>query len=261
MNYGRQWTTIAAVKTAVNKKWSNGGILRETLDNQGLFPMKMALSGPTPLELSERYSEVKEWIREYLESDVTKPFRIEWKEVNNRIIGNNKIPTAVIFESPSQAAKLLGRTKELALFTKASSEILSRFPDLSPWLAKNPLKVIEAAPIINRVLDVIDWIYEHPRPGIYLRQLCVKGVDSKFLESHKRIITDWLDLVLSGDQINCAYTGTKLFEKRFGFLSKPTMVRFRMLDSRQTVGGYSDVMVRADEFCAIPQAIGTVFVT
>ena len=37
----------------------------------------------------------------------------------------------------------------------------------------------------GRLLDVVTWLRAHPRPGIYLRQVDLPGIHSKFIERHK----------------------------------------------------------------------------
>jgi hypothetical protein len=39
-----------------------------------------------------------------------------------------------------------------------------------------------------RLLAVVAWLQGHPRPGVYLRQVDVPGVDSKFIEAHRGVL-------------------------------------------------------------------------
>lgn len=45
---------------------------------------------------------------------------------------------------------------------------------------------------------MVAWLQLHPRPAIYLRQLDLPGVDSKFLEAHRQVLGELLDLALPG---------------------------------------------------------------
>jgi hypothetical protein len=187
-------------------------------------------------------------------------FKIEWNDVKNRILGRNRIPVAVIFENPESLALFLGKKKEYTLFLDVKERIMTAFPELKNWLLKNTGQAAYIALILSKLISVAKWVIEHPMPRIYLRQIILPGVDTKFIEANKKIIGEWLDILLSDYFINSNYTGVKGFEKRYGFLSKPELVRFRMLDENRAAG-FSDITVRADEFCRTAREVSYVFVT
>ena len=255
-----RWKTISNIREALERKWRKGIILREALDPAGFFPVRLFLSGPEPSDLSARFIEARDWVKEYAEAEMSGRLRIEWKEVNNRVLGQNRIPVAVIFETPEQIAEFLNATKEYALFMQVSGELLSAFPGLKAWLLKNAGCAAALTPSLQRLMAVTQWIMNNPEPQIFLRQLCVRGVDTKFIETNKKVIGDWLDIVLPPRHINSLHTGSKGFEQRFGFLTKPALVRFRLLDKTKAPAGFSDITVRADEFCRIEQEVRIVFV-
>jgi hypothetical protein len=255
------WTTIAGAKAALEKKWKKGIYLSEAIDPEGLFPLRVPLSGPSASSLSTRFADAQAWVREFEAAHKSGLLNIEWKEANNRIIGQNRIPAALVFANPARLARFTGKTKELSAFTEVAGFILASFPALKPWLLKNAFHAIELKPVIDRLASVTAWIVEHPRPGIYLRQLCIRNVHTKLIEAHKKTIADWLDLLLDPHLISRDFKGIKGFEERFGFLAKPALVRFRFLDTKAAVGSFSDLTVRADEFSRIPQNAGIVFVT
>ena len=110
------------------------------------------------------------------------------------------------------------------------------------------------------MIRVISWIKDHPRPGIYIRQLSLEGVDTKFMEQHRGILIQLLDLVLENGSFDLNCKGVKNFEKRYGFLARPELIRFRFTEADKNIGGLSDLTVRADEFCRMDPDIETVFV-
>ena len=59
---------------------------------------------------------------------------------------------------------------------------------------------------------------------MYVRQVDVPGVDTKFIEKHKRVLTELLDLQLDPARIDVAASD---FEGRYGFRRKPDYVRLR----------------------------------
>jgi hypothetical protein len=258
---GREWTMLADARAVLRNKWRKGDLLREAVDPRGLFPLRVTLLGPETSELSARFAEVREWVREYTDAEGTVPLRIEWREANNRVLGQNRIPAALLFDDLPATARFLGLTGELSRFNRIAGGLIDAFPALRSWVAGHCGACLDLEPAIKRLTAVTRWIVGHPRPGIYLRQLCVPGVDTKFIEKHRATLADWLDLLHDPSHIDPAFKGLKGFERRFGFLTKPAQVRFRALDPAAALCGFTDVTVRADEFIARPPRVKTVFVT
>lgn len=61
------------------------------------------------------------------------------------------------------------------------------------------------------MLAVLDWFTAHPRPGIYLRQLDIAGVDTKFIETHRGLLTELLDIVLPEETVDRGASGVSAF--------------------------------------------------
>lgn len=47
-----------------------------------------------------------------------------------------------------------------------------------------------------QLLKVCQYFSAHPRPMVYLRQLDIAGIDSKFIESHKKTLRLLFDQLL-----------------------------------------------------------------
>ena len=110
-----------------------------------------------------------------------------------------------------------------------------------------------------RLLEVLQWFLDHPSPGVYRRQLEIEGVDTKFIENHRRVLTELLPLVLPPEHVRDD-AGTS-FDRRFGLLEKPAMVRFRFLDESQYLHGLSDLAARVDELARLDPPVDEVIVT
>jgi hypothetical protein len=73
------------------------------------------------------------------------------------------------------------------------------------------------------------------RPGSYLRQIDVPGVDTKFIERHRGILTDLLDLQLAPGRIDQGCPRSD-FAGRYRFRKKPGYVRLRYLGGERPAG-------------------------
>src|SRR4029077_8844909 len=121
---------------------------------------------------------------------------------------------------------------------------VERVPELREWVSRKPLLVLENAADWDRVLEVLLWFREHPRCGLYLRQLDIGGVDTKFIESRKALLAELIDILLPPDALDQS-AGLRNFELRYGLASKPSQVRFRVLDKRLAIQGLTDLAVPA----------------
>lgn len=256
-----QWTSLQRIRSILESKWNRGIFLQESLFPENLFPLRIPLRGPTASELSDHFSEAQSWVSQFTNDGKRKFFDVQWNQINHRLLGTNEIPVAVLFDSLEQVVKYLGKSRDFELFGKLTSELLQKFPQMSSWLQKNSLSVVELAPVWEKLINVAHWIKNHPKPNIYIRQMSITDVDTKFVEKYKKIIGEWLDVILDQSDILPEFTGVKGFELRYGFLSKPAQIRFRFLDKDLYIQGISDLSIRADEFCSLESAVETVFVT
>lgn len=259
-----QWSTPADIVATVRKLWDSGALLAARLDRAELFPYAQRLRQPGAAEMGEQFEAVRTWIAALVgESRERKGYGYDlvWREINHRQLGRNSIPAAVSIPSEADALRMIGRGAEARRFDTLAGATLAAFPSLSPWVRAHPLALLEHGDGWAQVLAVLDWFVRHPRPGLYLRQLDIAGVDSKFIEARRGLLAELLDQVLPAEAVVAAALGSKQFEARFGLLSKPPMIRFRLLDPEHFIGGLSDLTVPVAQFASLQSRVERVFVT
>jgi len=103
---------------------------------------------------------------------------------------------------------------------------------------------------------MLKWIQINPRSNLYPRQIPVAGLDSKWLEARKGLITD-LMAALQGDVV-----GSKDFYARCGLRPLPALVRFRVLDPelRSRLGKLSDITASAEEVAKLTLRVERIYV-
>jgi hypothetical protein len=200
--------------------------------------------------MAERFDEVRTWAAGYQIPESRSPFTVEWMEREYRRLGRNRLPVAIVFEDIDSLARFLGAgpRRELAEYRTAVTYLRDTLPELLAWARRRPFVLLKLAREVPRLIAVTQWIRANPRPDIYLRQLPVAGVDTKFVERHRKLLADWLNLVLPESNIEDSFRGVRSFEQRYGFKSRPEHVRFRILDPALKVSGFSDLSVPAAEF-------------
>ncbi|KVR22798.1 DUF3322 domain-containing protein [Burkholderia ubonensis] len=256
------WTTAVELRARLQHLWARGEWLRSLVDGtEGLFPLRLALKGPSSSELAERFDTVRAWITEIA---ATPRIRIEWREINHRILGVQRLPRAAWVDSLDDALTVAGKHRDAARFERLLEITRSRQPKLIAWLAQRPMQALELAGDWERLLAVVDWLQAHPHPGVYLRQAEIAGVDTKFIEARRGVLSQWLDLVLPSEAIDSSRTGVAQFAARYGFREKQPRIRFRVLDERLAVlpsMGRPDIALDADSFARLALPCRHVFVT
>lgn len=256
-----KWTSLSDLKAKLMSRWDSGLLLSESIEPTGMFPMKLGIKSPTSGELGADFASAQRWIQSLTQGASNASLTIEWQDINHRQLGRNKLPSALVFTTLDDAVHWLGKTKDLQLFMQQANMLLSTCSKLRPWVIKNSHQVLKEHNNLPLLLTILQWIRANPKPRIYLRQLALSGINTKFIEQHKKILSEWLDLELPPEAIAYEYRGISRFEARYGFTEKPSLMRFRILDKSLYINGLSDLMIRSDEFCRLNLAISTVFIT
>ncbi|MGH8663230.1 MAG: DUF3322 domain-containing protein, partial [Burkholderiales bacterium] len=245
------WTTPGDLRTQLRRLWDRGELLRAAGDGQVRFPLRLMLKGPGSAELSAQFEAVRAWIAEL---SATAQVRIEWREVNHRVLGLQRVPQSVWVDDRQTALALIGKRAEANRYDTLVEATRARQPELLPWLARRPLHALALADDFERLLGVVAWIVLHPQPGVYLRQIDVPGVHSKLIEQNRGVLSEWLDLVLPAQAIRSERSGIAQFSERYGFLGKPVRIRFRVLDARLAlISGppHPDLTLDAESFARL----------
>lgn len=255
------WTGPKELKAQLTRLWERGELLRDVVSGHARFPLRLSLKSPSSADITERFDEVRAWAAELAATDSV---RIEWQEVRHRVQGTQSLPDSVWIDTVGVAVTWLGRRREWDRFSALVSVTRQTHPALLPWLERRPLQALELAAEWPRLLDVVTWLAEHPRPGIYLRQVDLPGVHSKFIETHRGVLAELLDLALPTDAVDKSKAGISQFSARYGFREKPTRIRFRVLDSAiPTAPGLAcpDMTLDAESFRRLELAAMRIFIT
>lgn len=258
------WTTPAEIEQQLRRLWERGRLLAAGIDGEPLFPLELPLRKPDARALLDRFDEVRQWIRGLEEASRSGRgfgYSIVWEEINHRQLGRNRLPAQVQLAAEEDALRLIGKTAAAERFRRLAAMTRARLPELADWLWRKPMTVVEHAADWESIVAVLEWFRGHPRCGLYLRQLDIAGVDTKFIETRKGLIAELLDRVLPPESIAAEFTGARNFEARYGLRTKPPLIRFRLLDERLSIGGFSDLTVPAAEFARIGLAARRVFIT
>ena len=229
-----------------------------------MFPLKLRLRKAGSRDLTDHFDAVRHWVAQLIEhSRDCRGFgyEIEWRTIEHRTRGSNRLPRAIVIPSAEDALSLIGKAAQARRFDQLCSQLLAEFPGLRDWLMRRPLEVLKRADEWPRLLAILRYFRDHPRPGLYLRQLDIPGVDTKFIETRRGLLSELLDAVLPIEAIDPSASGAAGFNRRYGLAHRPVMVRFRILDPALALKGLTDLAVPADEFAALELDVDQVFIT
>ncbi|WP_285244695.1 DUF3322 and DUF2220 domain-containing protein [Pseudarthrobacter sp. fls2-241-R2A-127] len=275
------WTTLAALRAQSLKAWSSGSLLREVLEPSGLYPRRRPLKRPTAAELLSDYAAVRAWAAELFSG--ADAYSLETVETGRRTAGANSLPSAAVFATVEDEIGFVGKAREAAVFRSLTEGLAGLDPQLVDLAARQPMKLLELGPDALTAARVALWLRGNPAPRIYVRQLGLPGVHTKFVERNRQVIDHMLAAVGRVPGTGEAETGedgteaaeqevplgngagrtpAARFARRHGFLHPPELVRFRLLDpDADLFGGARDITLTAEAFSRLRLPVETVIAT
>ena len=260
------WTTPADLRQQVGRLWDRGVILASVATDETAFPRRLTLRRPGSTELRDRFDEARAWVAALRSMPHV---RLTMREVRHRVSGVNSLPHEAWVDTLEDSVALLRKQPELDEFRRLVDRTRARHPVLLVWVARRPLRALQLADDWSRLLDIVGWLEDHPRPGVYLRQMDVPGVHSKFVEAHRGVLGELLDLALRPESIDAgAPAGVAGFSRRYGFREKPERIRFRVLEPTLSPlpagpegAGDQDITLDEATFAALRTGVSRVFIT
>jgi hypothetical protein len=256
----RTWTTPDQVVRRLRRRWEAGTFLTEFASGRPFEPFGVPLRGPGASEIAANFAGVADWADQWRRMDPAL-LRVEQIPVGGRAIGSNMIPRRAWVDGYDQLWSLLGVSRAVRRFSELAAATAERCPRLLPWLVSRPMRALALEACWPQIIGTVRWIDEQQRPGMYLRQVDVPGVDTKFIEQHRGVLADLLDLHLEPGRADLAVSRSD-FAARYRFTGKPPYVRCRLPAPGESLGRgrFSEFSVRADEFTAKPPGISSVVV-
>lgn len=254
--------TPKALKQSALKIWQRGDLHRAWLQKISCFPLDIPLKNIPAKNLLTDYSELQDAIYALRQDSQKQGYLIVDKAISHRQLGEQKIPSTITFTNEAIYLNYLTKTAEFAQFQALAEQSLQQDGLLLDWLIRYPFKVMQYAEVWPQLLNVCAYFEAHPKPDCYIRQLDIKGVDSKFIEQHKSILSELLTQILAESSYQADITGLKNsgFERRYGLRYDQPLIRLRILDPALAIQGLTDLTLTLSEFRALNIPAKTVFI-
>lgn len=250
--------SIETIKKKASKIYSSGTLFRNFLEQGDLFPFEIKLKRVKESDIQNNFIAIRHAIKA-LEAD---KLPILYKEFHFKLLSTQKLPIAVLFQREEELLQFIGKKREFERFVDIYERTMQIFPQLEALMHQKPFLFLESEAMLERLFLVCDFFIKHPRPNIYLRELSISGVDTKFVERNRRVI----DLLLTEllDEKSYKKDVTKLanygFEKKYYLKYPLPLVRFRVLDDALKICGLSDISTPIQEFQSLDIEAKNVFI-
>jgi hypothetical protein len=213
---------------------------QEWLKTSMSFPIEINLDIPTEQEALRQQKDVQTWITAWE----------KWKGNGSlvraercwRILGSQTVPEKLILNEPEDAVSWIGKTNDWSRAVVRYKAMVQRWSALINVLIRHYSFLANCNETdYSRLVEMLKWIYANPDSNLYPRQIPVAGIDSKWLESHKKLVCE-LAVTIKGDN------NTDFF-KVCGLKPPPQLIRMRILDPqlRSRIGGLYDISVPCEE--------------
>ena len=256
------WTTVDELIAKLRARWARGVYLRAHASGEPFTPIRIPVRSPTAADLVHFLDESLRWIKRFDAANRTgtnrQLFVVERQIRRSRALGDNPVPVRVQIDTLDQLCAILGTTLDVERLDRVLERTRDAEPDLVDWVSNHPIDAIAHEPVWEQILATVRWIVDHDLSDLDLRHVDAPGIDTKFVERHRKILRRILDQLLPADLID---PRSATFAGRYGFRARPTYARFRLLTPvPQLPKVVTELEMRVDELARLELPITTVFI-
>lgn len=256
------WTTVDELVAKLRARWARGVYLRAHAHSEPFTSIRLPVQSPKAADLVDRLDDSLRWIERFDAANRTgtnrQLFVVERQVRRSRALGDNPVPVRVQIDTFDQLCAVLGTTPDVEQLDRILTFTGDAAPDLVDWVSNHPIETIAHDRVWVQILSTVRWIVDHDLSDLDLRHLDAPGIDTKFVERHRKILRQLLDHLLPAELIDPT-SGT--FAGRYGFRARPTYARFRLLTPvPQLPEVVTELELRVDELAQLELPITTVFI-
>lgn len=222
------------------------------------WPLRCPLPGLSEQHVMSNMAEVTTWVQSWhqYERGIPQGVKVHWLTRQWSKLGEQAVTVAVTVASPQELAQWVGMAPRWARACARRDAFIARFESTRPsalWSRHCEMLAEWAEEDILRLQVLLEWFVANPSSNLYLRQLPVPGIDTKWVETRKGVVRDFL-LAAHGLSLT---TGTQDFHEVCGLRKPPAKLRLRILclKLRASLGGLCDIEAPVEEVAALPLSV------
>ena len=228
---------------------------RRWLEGIGAWPLSIPLGIPTERQTRDHLAEVQKWQSRW--HTWRGEGEIVWVERHWSGLGTQKLPERVLFHAPMQVVIWIGEVERWQRTAERLARMTAHWPLLAGTLSGYYDVLADyAEEDFQRLFAMLNWLEAHPDSGLYIRQLPVTGVDTKWLESHKTLIAGLLRAIRPESGEGADFYGLT------GIRREPVLMRMRLLDAgaRHIAGGLGDITAPVEEIARLHLPLRRIYI-
>ncbi|WP_320151614.1 Wadjet anti-phage system protein JetD domain-containing protein [uncultured Tolumonas sp.] len=223
--------------------------------NENQWPLEILLDIPTEQAALRQIDGVRAWV------DAWQGWQgvgtLSWCERRWKTLGIQLLPEKLVLRRPHDVAAWIGESTRWERAQSRYQTFTARWSVLAQQLPKYFDVLADYTDAdFYRLAEMLNWIVNHPDSNFYPRQLPVSGLDTKWLDGRKGLLTDLVAAIQEDS------TNNFNFYHRCGLKAPPFLVRMRILDQklRALVGGMGDITAPIEDLTAINLPASQVFI-
>ena len=223
--------------------------------SQSPWPLEIALGIPTEQAALRQVDGVRAWVSAWHSWQGVGT--LSWCERRWKALGVQRLPEKLALNGPGDVAMWVGESARWERAQSRQRTLTARWPVLAQQLPRYFDVLADYGDAdFRRLAEMLGWIANHPKSDLYPRQLPVSGLDSKWLDGRKGLLTD-LVAAIQEDSLSDLN-----FYQRCGLKAPPLLVRMRVLDQtlRARIGGVGDITAPVDDLAGIHWPASHVFI-
>lgn len=222
---------------------------------QAQWPISFNLGVPTEKQAQQYLSQFKQWQKNWYQWQGGGEINWVIKQWHN--LGQQRVPEKITFHHCESIISSIGQIENWQVIKTRYNHLVTEWPILEDLLHRYYEQLSAYSNIdYERLLSVINWFINHPTSNIYLRQIPIADIDTKWIEQRKNLLIDVLRKLK-----NCHDPSIDFYQLA-GLRSEPNLIRIAIKDRqlREKVACLSDFIAVPNELNQLPINPKNVFI-
>jgi hypothetical protein len=241
--------TPLQAQALIRKKWDAHHAKWLVSPVEATWPLTVSLHELNEKDVSSDLAATRKWVQMWRAWDPGN-CSVEWAS-RRWSSGDQELPTRLVVPSAEGAAAFLGHKAVWDRAKRRYAQWCERFPQLAGSKAaarQSDAVLVEYSDEDFQLLNsLLQWFLDCPRSGLYLRQLPIPEIDTKWVEKRRGAVTDLIRRLFNAPE-------TASLNQVCGLLTVPSRIRIRVLcpQLRAQLGGLCDIEAPVAEVASLP---------
>lgn len=135
-------------------------------------------------------------------------------------LGSQNLPDRLRLKTPADVAEFVGSAQHWRTISSRVAALIDQLGNTEEVVTAVRRRACGIADLdaanLTRLHEVLRWLVAHPDSGLFIRQLPIRGVDTKWLSTHRTVVKDLFTAASGRDTL--------------GLAEPPNLIRMRILD-------------------------------